>query len=194
MSRRPRSAACGCRFGTIPAAGDLRYPGARSRGRGVGRGRTPRRGRAAPLQLPRCVRLQLELRLRGLIEVHPGAGYSRFMAAQPTFLVEPPPAEAAACMYDEDRSEDGYVWNVTRLWAWRPDGPASVRGAAPGADGRLVAGRARLGRARCGHHRAAERLVLLARVGGEARPARRRRCPRRPAGAGPLTPPGGRPA
>ena len=24
-------------------------------------------------------------------------------------------------MYDEDRSEDGYVWNVTRLWAWRPD-------------------------------------------------------------------------
>lgn len=24
-------------------------------------------------------------------------------------------------MYDGDRSEDGYVWNVTRLWAWRPD-------------------------------------------------------------------------
>jgi uncharacterized peroxidase-related enzyme len=24
-------------------------------------------------------------------------------------------------MYEHDRSEDGYVWNVTRLWAWRPD-------------------------------------------------------------------------
>jgi uncharacterized peroxidase-related enzyme len=43
------------------------------------------------------------------------------MAAQPTFLVEPPPTKSAARMYDEDRSEDGYVWNVTRLWAWRPD-------------------------------------------------------------------------
>jgi uncharacterized peroxidase-related enzyme len=43
------------------------------------------------------------------------------MAAQPNFLVEPPPTEAATRMYHEDRSEDGYVWNVTRLWAWRPD-------------------------------------------------------------------------
>jgi len=48
-------------------------------------------------------------------------GDSLGTAAQPTFLVEPPATEAAARMYDSDRSEDGYVWNVTRLWAWRPD-------------------------------------------------------------------------
>lgn len=42
------------------------------------------------------------------------------MDAQPAFLAEPPPTEPAR-MYQEDRSEDGYVWNVTRLWAWRPD-------------------------------------------------------------------------
>lgn len=43
------------------------------------------------------------------------------MADRPTHLDEPPPTEAAARMYEEDRAEDGYVWNVSRLWAWRPD-------------------------------------------------------------------------
>lgn len=54
------------------------------------------------------------------MEEWPDAGDNWFMAAQPTFLTEPPQTEATARMY-EDRSEDGYVWNVTRLWAWRPD-------------------------------------------------------------------------
>jgi len=43
------------------------------------------------------------------------------MNLRPTFLDEPPPSEAVERLYEEDRSEDGYVWNVTRLWAWRPD-------------------------------------------------------------------------
>jgi hypothetical protein len=29
-----------------------------------------------------------------------------------------PPASAAA---EQDRREDGYVWDLTRLWSWRPD-------------------------------------------------------------------------
>ena len=37
------------------------------------------------------------------------------------FLGEPPSSEATEAAYDADRDSDGYVWNVTRLWAWRPD-------------------------------------------------------------------------
>ena len=38
-----------------------------------------------------------------------------------SFLGEPPATEAAEAAYAEDRDSDGYVWNVTRLWCWRPD-------------------------------------------------------------------------
>ena len=37
------------------------------------------------------------------------------------FLGEPPATDASAAAYDADRNDDGYVWNVTRLWCWRPD-------------------------------------------------------------------------
>jgi uncharacterized peroxidase-related enzyme len=37
------------------------------------------------------------------------------------FLSEPPTSEATEAAYAADRESDGYVWNVTRLWAWRPD-------------------------------------------------------------------------
>jgi uncharacterized peroxidase-related enzyme len=34
---------------------------------------------------------------------------------------EPPPSEGREDAYRSEREEDGYVWNVTRLWCWRPD-------------------------------------------------------------------------
>lgn len=34
---------------------------------------------------------------------------------------EPPPGEDRDAAYASDRDSDGYVWNVTRLWGWRPD-------------------------------------------------------------------------
>jgi len=37
------------------------------------------------------------------------------------FLSDPPPSEARAALYARDLGDDGYVANVTRLWAWRPD-------------------------------------------------------------------------
>jgi uncharacterized peroxidase-related enzyme len=40
---------------------------------------------------------------------------------EPGFLREPPPSDAVAAVYNADRESDGYVWNVTRLWGWRPD-------------------------------------------------------------------------
>ena len=43
------------------------------------------------------------------------------MSEKPTFLEEPPATDEAQRFYDEERGEDGYVWNVTRLWCWRPD-------------------------------------------------------------------------
>jgi alkylhydroperoxidase family enzyme len=39
----------------------------------------------------------------------------------PTFLTEPPASVATEAVYAADRESDGYVWNVTRLWGWRPD-------------------------------------------------------------------------
>jgi uncharacterized peroxidase-related enzyme len=38
-----------------------------------------------------------------------------------SFLGDPPLTEEAAAYYDKDRADDGYVWNVTRVWCWRPD-------------------------------------------------------------------------
>jgi uncharacterized peroxidase-related enzyme len=43
------------------------------------------------------------------------------MPEQTTFLGEPPASEETRAAYDADRDSDGYVWNVTRLWSWRPD-------------------------------------------------------------------------
>jgi uncharacterized peroxidase-related enzyme len=37
------------------------------------------------------------------------------------FLHVPPPSEAGSALYARDAAEDGYVGNLTRLWAWRPD-------------------------------------------------------------------------
>lgn len=36
-------------------------------------------------------------------------------------LVEPPEDAAVRALYDDDLASDGYVMNLTRLWAWRPD-------------------------------------------------------------------------
>jgi uncharacterized peroxidase-related enzyme len=38
-----------------------------------------------------------------------------------SFLQEPPASAQARELYDEDLADDGYVWNVTRLWAHQPD-------------------------------------------------------------------------
>jgi uncharacterized peroxidase-related enzyme len=43
------------------------------------------------------------------------------MSDMPTFLDEPPSSDDSLRLYDGQRAEDGYVWNVTRLWCWRPD-------------------------------------------------------------------------
>src|SRR6476646_8365343 len=37
------------------------------------------------------------------------------------FLHEPPRSPDVDAMYDEDVANDGYVWNNTRLWGYRPD-------------------------------------------------------------------------
>jgi uncharacterized peroxidase-related enzyme len=37
------------------------------------------------------------------------------------FLEPPEESEDTARVYDADLQEDGYVQNLTRLWAWRPD-------------------------------------------------------------------------
>lgn len=37
------------------------------------------------------------------------------------FLEEPPPSDGRERLYDADRAGGGYVDNLTRLWAWRPD-------------------------------------------------------------------------
>lgn len=38
-----------------------------------------------------------------------------------SFLEEPPLTAEAQALYDEDRADSGYVWNVSRLWAYQPD-------------------------------------------------------------------------
>lgn len=37
------------------------------------------------------------------------------------FLEQPPISPQAQALYDEDINESGYVWNVSRLWAYQPD-------------------------------------------------------------------------
>ncbi|HEX3748928.1 MAG TPA: hypothetical protein VHW06_00065 [Streptosporangiaceae bacterium] len=38
-----------------------------------------------------------------------------------SFLEEPPISAPVQALFDEDLTDDGYVWNVTRLWAHQPD-------------------------------------------------------------------------
>jgi uncharacterized peroxidase-related enzyme len=38
-----------------------------------------------------------------------------------SFLEEPPVSPQVQALYDDDLKDDGYVWNVTRLWAHQPD-------------------------------------------------------------------------
>lgn len=38
-----------------------------------------------------------------------------------SFLEEPPIGPQAQALYDEDVKDSGYVWNVSRLWAYQPD-------------------------------------------------------------------------
>ena len=37
------------------------------------------------------------------------------------FLEEPPNSPQAQVLYQQDLEETGYVWNVSRLWAYQPD-------------------------------------------------------------------------
>lgn len=37
------------------------------------------------------------------------------------FLEEPPISPQAQALYDEDIKDSGYIWNVSRLWAFQPD-------------------------------------------------------------------------
>ena len=37
------------------------------------------------------------------------------------FLEEPPITAPGQALYDEDVADSGYVWNVSRLWAYQPD-------------------------------------------------------------------------
>ncbi len=37
-----------------------------------------------------------------------------------SFLEEPPVSPEVQALYDEDLTDDGYVWNVSRLWAHQP--------------------------------------------------------------------------
>jgi len=36
------------------------------------------------------------------------------------FLEEPPPSEASEAAYAGDREKEGFVWTITKLWAWNP--------------------------------------------------------------------------
>jgi uncharacterized peroxidase-related enzyme len=38
-----------------------------------------------------------------------------------SFLQEPEPSPEVQALYDEDLSDGGYVWNVSRLWAHQPE-------------------------------------------------------------------------
>jgi uncharacterized peroxidase-related enzyme len=38
-----------------------------------------------------------------------------------SFLTEPSLSAQAQALYDEDLADDGFVWNVTRLWSHQPD-------------------------------------------------------------------------
>lgn len=37
------------------------------------------------------------------------------------FLGEPPESPASKAKFEQDMEEDGFVWSLTRLWAWNPE-------------------------------------------------------------------------
>ena len=45
-----------------------------------------------------------------------------------SFLSEPPESPETRALYDEDLTDTGYVWNVSRLWAHQPDTLAGLFG------------------------------------------------------------------
>lgn len=45
------------------------------------------------------------------------------------FLAEPPPDPGVQSLYDHDMDDRGWVMNLTRLWAWRPELFAAFRAA-----------------------------------------------------------------
>jgi uncharacterized peroxidase-related enzyme len=47
-------------------------------------------------------------------------------ASTGSFLPDPPLTAAAQAMYDEDVADDGYVWNLTRVWAYQPETQAKL--------------------------------------------------------------------
>jgi alkylhydroperoxidase family enzyme len=45
------------------------------------------------------------------------------------FLSDPPEDPVVRALYEQSRAEDGYVMNLLRVWAWRPDVNAAFMGA-----------------------------------------------------------------
>jgi hypothetical protein len=45
-----------------------------------------------------------------------------------SFLGEPPVTPPVQALFDDDLKDDGYVWNVTRLWAHQPETVTSLFG------------------------------------------------------------------
>ena len=60
---------------------------------------------------------QSETRLR----VSTDGGCAPNLRGDLMFLSAPKPSEASSAHYARDITDDGYVSNLTRLWAWRPD-------------------------------------------------------------------------
>jgi alkylhydroperoxidase family enzyme len=48
------------------------------------------------------------------------------------FLGEPPPSDEREKLYADDLANDGYVWNLTRVWAWCPEALVAVSDALRG--------------------------------------------------------------
>jgi uncharacterized peroxidase-related enzyme len=57
--------------------------------------------------------------LAGYLDRHIAGGGHRSMTA--SFLQEPPITAQGQALYEEDVTDTGYVWNVSRLWAYQPD-------------------------------------------------------------------------
>jgi len=49
------------------------------------------------------------------------------MDSPTAFLADPPQSPAVTAAYEADVTSDGYVYNLTRVWCWRPDVLASFQ-------------------------------------------------------------------
>jgi len=62
-----------------------------------------------------------------VIEIPDASGEPRAAEEAPapeaggSFLPEPPLTPEAQALYDEDLADDGFVWNLSRLWAYQPE-------------------------------------------------------------------------